>query len=96
MCGEAVASGRHGPDETFAEEHGKLSLRHVLLARRHLPLFFRSVQDQIEQLGGRPIIGEMAPCTNSAAELGIESLYRIGRIERFSYELNRQGFSLLR
>jgi len=46
-----------------------LHLRHVPFARRHFPLFLRSVQDQIEQLGGRLIVGEMAPRSNGAAQL---------------------------
>src|SRR3546814_2178258 len=44
---------RHGPDKALAEDYGELGLCHAPLTWRHFPLFFGSVQDQIEQLGGR-------------------------------------------
>ena len=75
------SSGRHCPDETFAEEHGKLCLRHVPFARRHFPLFLRSVQDQIQQLGRRLVVGKVAPRPYCAAELGIQSFNGICRID---------------
>jgi hypothetical protein len=60
---------RHGLDEAFAEDDGELSFCHGPLTRRHPPLFFRTVQDQIQQLGGGIVAGEVAPGPDGAPEL---------------------------
>src|SRR5712672_2944229 len=56
-------------DEAFAEDDGELSFCHGPLTRRHPPLFFRAVQDQIQQLGGGIVAGEVAPGPDGAPEL---------------------------
>jgi hypothetical protein len=53
--------------ETIREENSKLGFRHCPFSRRHLPLFLRSVQDQIQEFRCCLIGREMAPCTHCAA-----------------------------
>ena len=64
---------RHGPDKALAEDDGELGLGHGPLTWRHFPLFFRPVQDQIEQLCGGIVAGEMPPGTDGAPELRVQS-----------------------
>src|SRR3546814_2427116 len=65
---------RHGPDKALAEDYGELGLCHAPLTWRHFPLFFGSVQDQIEQLGGRLVAWEVSPGSDRAPELRVKRL----------------------
>lgn len=65
----------HRPDEALAEDDGELGLGHGPLTWRHIPLFFRSVQDQIEQLGGSIVAGEMSPGPDGPPEFRVQRLY---------------------
>ena len=60
---------RHGADEALAEDDSELRLSHGPLTWRHFPLFLRSVQDQIQQLGGGVVAGEVAPGPDSPPQL---------------------------
>ena len=75
-----VAGGtlrRDGFDEALAEDDGELGLGHGPLAWRHFPLFFGSVQDQVERLGDGLIAGEVTPRAHRPAQLGVERLYSV-------------------
>ncbi len=54
---------------------------------RHLPLFLRAVQDQIEQLGGGIIAGEVSPGPDRPPELGVQRLDGVGCVEDFAHRL---------
>ena len=69
----------HGLDEALAEDDGELGLGHGPLTRWHFPLFFGSVQDQIEQLGGGLVAGEVTPGSDGAPKLGVQRFNGIGR-----------------
>jgi FkbM family methyltransferase len=71
----------HGFDEAFAEDDGELGLGHGPLTRWHFPLFLRSVQDQVEELGGGIVAGEVASGPDGAAQLGIQGLDRIAGVD---------------
>ena len=67
--------------EALAEEDGELGLGHGPLARRHDPLLLGAVQDQEEEFCGGLVTGEMAPGPNRPAQLGIQRLNGIRRIQ---------------
>src|SRR4051812_15182804 len=65
---------RHGFDEAFAEHDCELGLGDGPLTWRHFPSFLGSVQDQVKQLGGGLVVGEVAPGPDSAPELRVQCL----------------------
>ena len=71
----------HRPCEALAEENGELGLGHAPLARRHDPLLLGTVQDQEEQLRRRLVAGEMPPGPDRPAELGIQRLDGVCRVQ---------------
>src|SRR3546814_5924028 len=58
-----------------------MGLCHVPLTWRLFPLVFGSVQDQIEQLGGRLVAWEVSPGSDRAPELRVKRLDGIGCVD---------------
>src|SRR3546814_148529 len=65
----------------ISEDYGELGRCHAPLTWRHFPLFFGSVQDQIEQLGGRLVAWEVSPGSDRAPELRVKRLDGIGCVD---------------
>src|SRR5579864_3136852 len=86
LSGISCAAGRvnglgQSDCEALAEQDGELRLGHGPLARRHDPLLLGSVQDQEEEFGRGLVAGEMAPGPDRPAQLGIERLDGVCRIQ---------------
>jgi hypothetical protein len=60
---------RHGFNEALAKDDGELGLGYGPFTWLHLPLFFGSVQDQIEWFCRRLIAWEVSPDSDSPSQL---------------------------
>lgn len=68
-------------DEPFAEDGGELCLGLEPLARRPFPFLGSVVQNQIQQLHGRIVIGEVSPGSHGPPQLRVQRLDGAGGVD---------------
>ena len=70
-----------GLGKAFAEEDGELRFGHGPFTWRHDPRLLGTVQHQEQQFDGCIVSREVAACLYGPAQLGIQSLDGVGRVE---------------